>query len=72
MIVIQPWRIPPHTTEEIWAWKLYVAAYEDIKSKSPVFIILEWVKQFTCEDEDVVRAINIWILRSDPRTLCII
>ena len=71
MIIIQAWHIPPLTEEEIWAWKLYVATYEDIRGRSPVHIMLGWIDEFTIEDYATRQAINIWIMRKDPKWLCI-
>lgn len=71
MQIIQGWRTPPTTQEELWAWKLYVASYEDIRGRSPIHIILGWINEFTIEDGATQHAINIWIMRKDTKYLCI-
>lgn len=71
MKVFQPWRIPPRTEQEVWAWKLYVAMVEEVHGRSPIQIMLQWIHDFTVEDPATIRAINIWIMRKHPTYLCL-
>lgn len=71
MQVFQPWKFPPRAEDEMWAWKLYVAMVDEVKGRSPVQIMLQWIQDFTINDPCVIRAINVWIMRKQPQYLCI-
>lgn len=66
MEIFTGWDDPPRTDVEYMFWKLYVAMYDEIHAINPVGVISMWIRQYGLEDSDVRRAINIYIMRSNP------
>lgn len=54
-------------------WKLYVACYDALGQRSPAVWIQEWTKNLLIAEapHDLVRAMNIYIMASDPNNLVV-
>jgi hypothetical protein len=66
MEIFREWTIPPRTDVEYMFWKLYIAMYDEINAINPVGVITAWIRIYGIDDPDVRRAINIFIMRSNP------
>lgn len=62
---------PPRTDQDFMEWKLYVAVQHDLGEVGCVIWINTWLNANSLEDDNIRKAINIWILRDQGKYLTI-